>query len=245
MSGSIQQFASDVIEKMDSSKHIDDITQVISLAGKRFGFENFALSGLPKAGESVESYVLACGWPDGWSDRYFEKNYVHSDPVVQHVRRAENPFFWKDAQLQDDDRTALTVRNEAKEFGLVEGFAIPMRTSDGAEGIATFGAINFQLNKNEQAALCRVAIYAFQTIQALARNGGISQPFEKAARQLSLRELDCLKWTAAGKTSYEISIITGLSQRTVEHYLANAAQKLSANNKAQAVAIAIRKRIIS
>jgi LuxR family transcriptional regulator, quorum-sensing system regulator BjaR1 len=120
-----------------------------------------------------------------------------------------------------------------------------MRTSQGSGGIATFGATNFQLNKSEQAALCRVAIYAFQTIQALVPDGVSGQANGKAARQLSLRELDCLKWTAAGKTSYEISVITGLSQRTVEHYLSNAVGKLSANNKAQAVAIAVRKRIIS
>jgi DNA-binding NarL/FixJ family response regulator len=36
---------------------------------------------------------------------------------------------------------------------------------------------------------------------------------------VSARELDCLKWTAAGKTAWEASVILGISERTVTHHL--------------------------
>ena len=36
---------------------------------------------------------------------------------------------------------------------------------------------------------------------------------------MSARELDCLKWTAAGKTAWEASVILGISERTVRFHL--------------------------
>ena len=36
---------------------------------------------------------------------------------------------------------------------------------------------------------------------------------------MSARELDCLKWTAAGKTAWEASVILGISEQTVRFHL--------------------------
>ena len=60
------------------------------------------------------------------------------------------------------------------------------------------------------------------------------------AAALAPREIDCLRWSAAGKTSGEIAAILGVSENTVNSYLAAAAQKLNAVNRVQTVAQAIR-----
>jgi DNA-binding CsgD family transcriptional regulator len=57
---------------------------------------------------------------------------------------------------------------------------------------------------------------------------------------LSRREVECLSWASAGKTSVEMSEILGLSEYTVNHYLNRATRKLDAVNRVQAVAKAIR-----
>src|SRR5688572_8572204 len=44
---------------------------------------------------------------------------------------------------------------------------------------------------------------------------------------MSARELDCLKWTAAGKTAWEASVILGISERTVKFHLNAAREKLN------------------
>jgi LuxR family transcriptional regulator, quorum-sensing system regulator BjaR1 len=64
------------------------------------------------------------------------------------------------------------------------------------------------------------------------------------ALALSPREIECLTWSSEGKTAWEISCILGLAQKTVEHYLASAAQKLNATNRSHAIAQAFRARII-
>jgi LuxR family quorum sensing-dependent transcriptional regulator len=67
----------------------------------------------------------------------------------------------------------------------------------------------------------------------------------KAGEDLTQREIDCLTWTAAGKTSMEISNILSLSEHTVNHYLNRATKKLDTVNRTQAVAKSIRMGIIS
>ncbi|MEN0000102.1 MAG: helix-turn-helix transcriptional regulator [Pseudomonadota bacterium] len=62
---------------------------------------------------------------------------------------------------------------------------------------------------------------------------------------LSPRMVECLRWTALGKTSEEIAMILELSSHTVNNYMSAATQKLNAVNRVQAVAYAITLGIIS
>ena len=61
---------------------------------------------------------------------------------------------------------------------------------------------------------------------------------------MSARELDCLSWTAAGKTAWEASIILGISERTVRFHLNVAREKLNCATTTQAVAKAISQQLI-
>jgi DNA-binding CsgD family transcriptional regulator len=61
---------------------------------------------------------------------------------------------------------------------------------------------------------------------------------------ISARELDCLKWTAAGKTAWEASVILGISERTVRFHLNAAREKLRCATTTQAVAKAINYQLI-
>ena len=61
---------------------------------------------------------------------------------------------------------------------------------------------------------------------------------------ISAKELDCLKWTAAGKTAWEASVILGISERTVRFHLNTAREKLNCATTTQAVAKAIANQLI-
>lgn len=62
---------------------------------------------------------------------------------------------------------------------------------------------------------------------------------------ISDRELECLEWTAIGKTSWEISVILGISESTVSFHLRNATAKLKANNRTHAVSISLKRGLIT
>jgi DNA-binding NarL/FixJ family response regulator len=66
------------------------------------------------------------------------------------------------------------------------------------------------------------------------------------SRQVALneRELECLTWSARGKTSPEIATILGLSKRTVNFHIENACRKLNVSTRTEAVARAASGRLI-
>ncbi len=67
------------------------------------------------------------------------------------------------------------------------------------------------------------------------------------SRQVALneRELECLTWSARGKTSPEIATILGLSKRTVNFHVENACRKLNVSTRTEAVVKATSGRLIN
>ena len=55
---------------------------------------------------------------------------------------------------------------------------------------------------------------------------------------LTIREKEVLNWLKQGKSSWDMSIILDISERTVNYHVYNIMQKLGAINRPQAVAIA-------
>lgn len=63
--------------------------------------------------------------------------------------------------------------------------------------------------------------------------------------QLSPREKEVLNWLKKGKTSWDISVILCISERTVNFHIKNIMQKLDAVSRIHAVAKAIEKGLIN
>lgn len=61
---------------------------------------------------------------------------------------------------------------------------------------------------------------------------------------LSLRERECLRWAAHGKTAWETAQILIISESAVKKHLAAASGKLNARTRTQAVAIALTRGLI-
>jgi DNA-binding CsgD family transcriptional regulator len=82
---------------------------------------------------------------------------------------------------------------------------------------------------------------------AVARQRGewlVVEPVPAAAHSLTLREREVLWWAAQGKSAWEIGEILHIAKRTVDQHTQNAVRKLGAVNRTQAVAMALRERLI-
>ncbi len=62
---------------------------------------------------------------------------------------------------------------------------------------------------------------------------------------LSPREKEVFKWLRKGKTSWDISVILNITERTVNFHINNVIQKLNAVSRAQALAITIEAELIN
>jgi len=65
-----------------------------------------------------------------------------------------------------------------------------------------------------------------------------------ALSDLTVREVECLSWIGEGKTSDEIALIIGISRNTVNNYITSIMNKTGAKTRSEAVAFAVRQRII-
>lgn len=239
---SVQQIAFDAVDRIGQLSCTDEILRELRRVGGDMGFEGFCITGVPMPNERIDPYVLLSGWPDGWLERYLDQNFVSADPVIRQVRQSSKPFAWSEAQYDRDDRSAARVMNEAPDFGLCDGLAVPIYTTDGLQALVTFGGEHPEASAHQRAAVHLIAIYAHARARELLseKDDGAVPPKPR----LSPREIECLKWTAAGKTAWETSTILNLSRRTVEQYLGTAALKLRSVNRVQAVAEALRHRLI-
>lgn len=58
-------------------------------------------------------------------------------------------------------------------------------------------------------------------------------------KPLTKRELACLHWAAVGKTSWEMGMILGITERTINFHIHNACQKLAVHSRQAAITAAL------
>jgi DNA-binding NarL/FixJ family response regulator len=72
----------------------------------------------------------------------------------------------------------------------------------------------------------------------------LNRKVEDLRKSLSQREKEILNWLKNGKSSWDISVILGISERTVNFHIDNIKQKLNATSRTHAVAIAVENELI-
>ena len=105
----------------------------------------------------------------------------------------------------------------------------------------TFGGERFEASPDAKKALHLIAIYGHGKARAIAM---ARQRTVVATPKLSAREIEVLKWCAAGKTNSAIADILLVSETTIETHIARACRKLDCMNRTHAVAEAMRARLI-
>lgn len=146
------------------------------------------------------------------------------------------------ADLKVADGMAITAWNPAIVLPVTDdGVVFALRTLHGeiALAAATWAKIDGKGKREVAVRDLRLLMNYFHG-QLLRINGVDSD--EQIL--MSARELDCLSWTAAGKTAWEASIILGISERTVRFHLNVAREKLKCATTTQAVAKAISHQLI-
>lgn len=241
----IRQAAFDIVDRLRCASSRLDVYRELQVSQKYFGYEAFLIASLPNSEQQdLSDCKLLSKWPAEWERRYQAKRYIHVDPVIDQIRYATDPFLWREAANARNAKAGLIVFEEARTFGLNDGFCVPFHRLNRTEAGVSFGGARFTLSNDQRAALHLVALYAMSSLKAIARKEPKPDQRVKGKNSLSAREIECLKWTADGKTAWEISMILSLSNRTVEKYLCEAATKLGAVNRVQCVAEALRRGII-
>jgi DNA-binding CsgD family transcriptional regulator len=177
--------------------------------------------------------------------RAHQKNYAHcfySDNCVKQFMSKAPVFlhFGPDAAIEPDPKGCESEANAPeKPFTLV----LPLRERSGEAAVfgITANGRPFESKAHEQMLTHELRILANYFHGHVLRINGYDSERELL---ISARELDCLKWTAAGKTAWEASVILGISERTVRFHLNMAREKLNCATTTQAVAKAVANQLI-
>lgn len=174
-------------------------------------------------------------FPERWTTNYMEHKQYRADPVVRRSVAA-NTLLWFSADEPESDPESAKIMAERYSSGCRTGVALPVRGRNGQFSILSFW--HDQPKTFRQAVadhFCQLHTLALYVHDAAFRLR--DQPRDHGLTDV---ELECMKWTALGKTAWEISVLLGLPERTVHYHLAEASRKLGAPNKTAAVCTALR-----
>lgn len=226
------------IEALDRLSAPGEVIDAMAQAFARFGFENFIMTGLPHPDQRIESLVLLKKWPLEWYRLYTSRRYDRFDPVIRLCRRTVQPFEWPEAAgAAGDDPRTLEVMGGAREFGMRQGYCLPIHGLGGYEACLSMSGAALDLPPGSKPAVHLMAMYAFERARLLLDPSPSRNP-------LTSRERETLRWAALGKSAADTGAILGVTERTVTAHMASICQKLSAANKTHAVARALQYRLI-
>ncbi|MFB9985590.1 LuxR family transcriptional regulator [Mesorhizobium kowhaii] len=175
-------------------------------------------------------------YPYQWQERYVEMGYDRIDPIIRASRRRAGAFRWRD--LYNDPSTTEEERrifDEAASFGLKAGISVPLHGPQGDFGVMSFAQSRDQGFPDSVVKYLELSAFHFHIMSAKFM---VLRHLENT-HELSSREIECIFWTAKGKSSWDIGQILGISVNTVNFHMKNIMRKLDTGSRTVAAIKAV------
>jgi LuxR family quorum sensing-dependent transcriptional regulator len=232
--------ALEFVDHVESAKRPEEVVALFASVIAECGFHAHVIGGLTTlSSDRLKEVLFADGWPAEWSSIYLRENLVAHDPVPRHGFRVVEPFEWSEAPYDPEaEPLSKAVMDRALDFRLAKGLFVPIHYGDSFSGAVSIGGERPDLGPGVKPALHLMSLYAHNRLRAML------YPVQTSAPILTPREREVLRWTASGKSSWEIGMILSISERTVNAHITSAMKKLNAANRTAAVVNALRRREI-
>lgn len=182
--------------------------------------------------------ALMSDYPQAWREIYDANDYARIDPVVSHCLSSTTPIVWLDGIFKTSQQ--LRFREESKGHGLVQGVSMPLHGAAGQVGVLSVRLESVpqrQLKYHLARILPGLALirdYAVDTFLSLA-----DEQESDHAVELTHRELEVLKWSAFGKTTWEIARILSCSEANINYHFAKVRIKFNVGSRRMAIVKAL------
>lgn len=236
-SGSRRYLALDPIYEISRLTLLSEIPGVLAGAMESFGFTASGINGLPPPARGADPLILAETTPEGFRDLYVRERFYQVDHICAHARTECKPFRYSEAPRDIKKKRSHERFIQALEsFDMGKGLIVPVGRPTNMPACVWLAGRNPDLNDDAKLAVELITLFAASKARTLSR------PLDNGVRPTNLtpREREVLQWISAGKTSWEISRISGSSERAIDKIIAGAMIKLDAMTRTQAVVNAIR-----
>lgn len=217
----------------DVSKVIERYLETIKL----FGFDVSASGAWVGVGALRAHRFYFNNWPKDWLDLYLERGFFDVDPMVFETRRRMTPFLWSEM----GDARSFTVEGRqvidaGKAYGWSEVMGVPIHGPAGYQGLVSMASLNpVSMGATERALLHTMALAVHDRAHASIGHGESTRP----PINLTPREMECMRWVAAGKTDAEIGIILGVATATAHYHVEQVKKKAGTRSRSEAVALLV------
>jgi DNA-binding CsgD family transcriptional regulator len=228
-----------------SARTVAELESVATGFAQSIGCEHFSyVVTRPPRGRVICNNIFISSYPAEWKARYLARTYQFYDPVVSISKKTRMPYFWgQRGFLRAYDKAERRVFHEAAEFGMLEGYSVPIvgPEFDAAIFSVVVNARN-EISDRVQGEIGELQIFAAKFHDAAVRLESSRAPQPEI--ELTTREREVLTWTADGYSSEAVAARLGLSASAINYHVTNCCRKLGASNKIQAVALAIRMNLL-
>jgi LuxR family transcriptional regulator len=201
-------------------------------------FDYISISGL-----DVDHYRFGHGFsidtdmPPAFLDVYDAEKLFSTDPFVIAARASKSIVVESEVYAENEPTQRLSYLQRT--FGVHNRTLIPIMRNDLA-----YGAICFTRSTPfEEAELTFLSLVSESIHTAVTKP--LMERFAAHQLRLSKGEIACLSQASLGLTSEAIALATGYQADTVNSYIKSSVKKLGATNRTQAIAEAIRRRLIT
>lgn len=214
----------------------DDLKKLVVGVQSLIPFD-FAVCALAKeaatgAWDDCDVVIINITYPEEWLDLYVRNNFCEIDPVAKENFTAFKVQYWADTYRKYGHPEEFIEL--AEQFNLREGYTCGVGDHTGRGGSLFSLAGEVQDHPRNRSILGTLAPHLHQALSRVAAG-----PQGKTNVILSAREKEILTWIRQGKSSWEISVILGISERTVKFHVSTVMGKLDAVSRSHAVAIAM------
>jgi LuxR family transcriptional regulator, quorum-sensing system regulator BjaR1 len=234
----VQYLAFEYIDKTEQIRDPAKLVEILLITLSNFGFTSIIMTGLPQQTKNFSEHTILNGWPEVWYKRYTDRQYYNFDPIAVQARQSTTPFYWPAVATSPDTKMVSNeIMSEAGQFGLCDGLIVPIINANGQRTCISMAGRAIDHRDQVKKAVSLVSMLSHHKATSLHKNA--ARASLSCCAQLTLREQECLKWIAMGKTDWETSCILTVSSNTVAAHVRSAMRKLSAANRTEAVAKAI------
>jgi len=237
LSGNDAVILLEIIHKSISCKAEKDFIDLFPKIKELFSYDfAVALVGNIESNRFVTVGSADISLPNKFSHEYVSKDYIQTDALVREFARTQTMQPWPDGWEKLGQRKkiiSLCVDTNMKK-GIIHGSKPNALTKKGSL-FCFYGPK--MLNDRRTVYFIDLLIPHLHLSLTQIFN---KLPSDEKVIILSNRETEVLNWLKQGKSSWDVSVILGISERTVNYHIYNIMQKLDVVNRPQALAVAAR-----
>jgi DNA-binding CsgD family transcriptional regulator len=178
-------------------------------------------------------------WVDPHLEYWKDRSFALKSPFVLAARYMAEPFYFSDGRFATWRPTAgleaIDAAPASRQHGVGCAIIAPAYLPGGVIGAVVWATADAALPVAEIFAAHAPRLHAAALRFMGAYHDANGTLPNSGGPRLTRREIQCLKWAAAGKTDAEIATLVHISSPTVRFHLKNAAEKLNVVGRSQAV----------